>query len=298
MTLAQLRTFIAVADTGTVREAAEHLIVTQSAVSASLAALQRSLGLELVEREGRGLRLTPAGEIYAVYARRVLGLLDEGAAAAAGGHDPARGRLRIAAVTTAGEQVLPPFLAGFRRRYPDVSLTLEVGTRERVWSLLAAHETDVVIAGRPPRGVGLHVRAVRSNELVVVGAPGTHGHLDAATWLLREPGSGTRATTEAFFESREADPPRLTLGSNGAVVAGAAAGLGITLVSRDAVARELASGELVCLPLGGTPLQRPWHAVSGPYPTPTAELFLQYLLDEGSHDGAPWRAVDAPDQPA
>lgn len=291
MTLSQLRTFVAVVDTGTVRAAAEQLIVTQSAVSASLAALQRSLGLQLVERDGRGLRLTPAGEIYARYARRVLGLLDEGAAAAAGGDDPARGRVRIAAVTTAGEHVLPPSLAGFRDRYPQVSLTLEVGTRERVWSLLGAHETDIVIAGRPPTGVGVHVRAVRSNELLVVAAPGTGDDVDTATWLLREPGSGTRATTEAFFESREVDPPRLTLGSNGAVVAGAAAGLGITLVSGDAVARELETGELVRLPVEGTPLERPWHAVTGPHPTPTADLFLGYLLDDGAHDGPPWRAT-------
>lgn len=290
MTLAQLRTFVAVAETGTVRDAAEQLLVTQSAVSASLAALQRSLGLQLVERDGRGLRLTPAGDVYADYARRVLGLLDEGAAAAAGGQDPARGRVRIAAVTTAGEHVLPPSLAGFRNRYPDVSLTLEVGTRERVWTLLGAHETDVVIAGRPPAGTGLHVRAVRSNELIVVAAPGTTGDIDHATWLLREPGSGTRATTEAFFESREADPPQLTLGSNGAVVAGATAGLGITLVSRDAVERELESGQLVSLPVEGTPLERPWHAVTGPHPTPTAELFLQYLLGDGD-EGPPWRAT-------
>lgn len=291
MTLAQLRTFVAVADTGSVRAAADHLIVTQSAVSASLAALQSSLELQLVEREGRGLRLTPAGEIYADYARRILGLLDEAAAAAAGGEEPARGRLRIAAVTTAGEQVLPTFLAGFRERYPDATLSLEVGTRERVWSLLAAHEIDVVIAGRPPADLDLHVRAVRSNELVVVGAPGSTLNIRKATWLLREAGSGTRATTEAFLESRDADPARLTLGSNGAVVAGAAAGLGITLVSRDAVGRQLRNGELEVLAVDGTPLSRPWHASTGAHPTATADLFLRYLLEERERDGPPWQAV-------
>ena len=289
MTPAQLRTFVAVADAGTMRGAAEQLVVTQSAVSASLAALQRSLGLELVKRDGRGVRLTAAGEIYAGYARLVLGLLDEAASAAAGGEDPARGRVRIAAVTTAGEHVLPAYLASFRSRYPHASLTLEVGTRERVWALLSARETDVVIAGRPPPDSGLLTRAVRVNELVVVGARDGSTDVERATWLLREAGSGTRSTTEAFLESRDADPPRLTLGSNGAVVAGAVAGLGITLVSRDAVIRELQAGELVVLDVEGTPLVRPYHAVTRPEPTATTQLFLEHLLEAGDDYGPAWR---------
>lgn len=292
MTLVQLRTFAVLADRGALRAAAEHLGVTPAAVSASVSALQRALDAQLVEPAGRGLRLTQAGEVYAGYVRLVLGLLDEAAAATAGGLDPARGRLRIAVVTTVGEHVLPPFLAGFRQRYPEVGFTLKVGTRQQVWSLLGAHEADVVLAGRPPAGAGLRVRATRANELVVVGAPGMAGDVDDATWLLREAGSGTRATTEAFLASREADPPRLTLGSNGAVVAGAVTGLGVTLVSRDAVQRELGGGQLVCLPVEGTPLQRPWHAVTADRPTATADLFVRYLLDAGAHDGSPWEAPD------
>lgn len=290
MTLVQLRTFAVLADRGALRAAAEHLGVTPAAVSASVSALQRALDAQLVEPAGRGLRLTQAGEVYAGYVRLVLGLLDEAAAATAGGLDPARGRLRIAVVTTVGERVLPPFLAGFRQRYPEVGFTLEVGTRQQVWSLLGAHEADVVLAGRPPAGAGLRVRATRANELVVVGAPGMAGDVDDATWLLREAGSGTRATTEAFLASRDVDPPRLTLGSNGAVVAGALTGLGVTLVSRDAVQRELDSGQLVCLPVEGTPLQRPWHAVTADRPTATADLFVRYLLDAGAQDGSPWEA--------
>lgn len=290
MTLVQLRTFAVLADRGALRAAAEHLGVTPAAVSASVSALQRALDAQLVEPAGRGLRLTQAGEVYAGYVRLVLGLLDEAAAATAGGLDPARGRLRIAVVTTVGERVLPPFLAGFRQRYPEVSFTLEVGTRQQVWSLLGAHEADVVLAGRPPAGAGLRVRATRANELVVVGAPGMAGDVDDATWLLREAGSGTRATTEAFLASRDVDPPRLTLGSNGAVVAGALTGLGVTLVSRDAVQRELDGGQLVCLPVEGTPLQRPWHAVTADRPTATADLFVRYLLDAGAQDGSPWEA--------
>lgn len=274
MTLSQLRTFVAVADTGSVRAAAERLVVTRPTVSAALSALQDSLGIQLVERAGRGLRLTHAGEVYAGYARRVLGLLEEAAAATS---EPQRSRLRLAAVTTAGEHVLPQVLASFLRRWPSIELELDVGTRERVEELLVAHEADLAVTGRPPSG--LVTRAVRPNELVVVGAE----RIDPTTapWLMREPGSGTRATTEALLGELGLDPPLLTLGSNGAVVAGAAAGLGVTLVSRDAVARELDSDELVVLALEGTPLSRPWHAVTHTTAVPAASLLLDHLLDSG-----------------
>ncbi|MDQ3354808.1 MAG: LysR family transcriptional regulator, partial [Actinomycetota bacterium] len=101
MTLTQLRSFVEVASTGSVRQAAAHLVVSQPAVSAAVAALQRDLGVPLVAREGRGLELTPAGRVFAGYARQVLGLLDEARVAAAGQLSPERGRVRLAAVTTA-----------------------------------------------------------------------------------------------------------------------------------------------------------------------------------------------------
>ena len=200
MTLTQLRALAAVADSGSVRAAAERLVITQPAVSAALAALQREAGVALLQREGRGIRLTEAGEVLAGYARRVLGLVDEGLAAARGTDHPERGRLRLAAVTTAGEHVLPPFLASFRASYPEVEIGVEVGNRARVRDLLEHREADLVISGRPPgdRFVSL---ATRPNPLVLVAPVRGAGseprrvrkaELAASTWLIREPGSGTR----------------------------------------------------------------------------------------------------------
>ncbi|WP_037558952.1 LysR substrate-binding domain-containing protein [Spirillospora albida] len=281
MTEARLRTFVALAEAGSVRAAARSLYVTESAVSAAVAALTRELGVPLVRREGRGVRLTPAGTVYAGYARQVLGLLEEGRAAARGAADPARGPLRLAAVTTAADQLLPGLLAAFRARWPEVDLALEVGPRRRVWSSLAAHEADLVLAGRPPAGVPATVLARRPNDLVVVGAPDVAARFALADtpWVMREPGSGTRATADAYLAEREVAPPRLVLGSNGAVVAGAAAGLGVALVSRDAVGAELDAGHLVVVDAPGMPLDRPWHAVAGPAPTATTLLFVRHLLE-------------------
>jgi DNA-binding transcriptional LysR family regulator len=287
-TVARLRALVTVAEAGSVREAARRLTVTESAVSAALSALAREVRVPLVERDGRGLRLTDSGQAYSVYARAILGLHEEGLAAARGDSDPERGRVRIAATATAGEYLLPVVLADFLSHHPGVDLRLEVGSSERLWALFAAHEADLVIGGRPPGHIGdALTRATRLNLLVVVAAPGVAADFDISRtrWLQREAGSGTRAAGEALLGGLDADPPRLTLGSGGAVVACAAAGLGATLVSRDAVSRQLDNGGLDEVAVPGTPLRRPWHAVThGRQPGATA-LLVRHLLDREG-----WRA--------
>jgi DNA-binding transcriptional LysR family regulator len=282
-TEARLRTLVALAATGSVRGAASRLTVTESAVSASIGALARELGVPLVEPVGRGLRLTASGTVYARYARRVLGLLDEGAAAAVAELDPERGRLRLAAVTTAGEHLLPALLTEFRRQHPGIALALEVAPSVQVWDLISAHEVDLIIAGAPPSGVEASVVAIKPNELIVVAAPPVAEAFDWATtpWLLREEGSATRARVESYLKAQHVAPPRLVLGSNGAVVAGAVAELGCALVSRDAIAEEVAGGRLVQLPLPRLPMRRPWHAVVGAYSGPATGLFVQHLRSSG-----------------
>jgi LysR family transcriptional regulator, low CO2-responsive transcriptional regulator len=283
MTESRLRTLVALAATGSVRGAASRLTVTESAVSASIGALARELGVPLVEPIGRGLRLTPSGTVYARYARRVLGLLDEGAAAAIQELDPERGRLRLAAVTTAGEHLMPALLAAFRRRHPRIALALEVAPSAQVWDLVDAHEVDLVIAGRPPSGVEARVVATKPNELVVTAAPSVAEMFDWATtpWLLREEGSATRTRAESYLKSQGLAPPRLVLGSNGAVVAGAVAELGCALVSRDAITDLIADGRLVEVPAPGTPLLRPWHAAVGAYSGAATWLFIRHLRTSG-----------------
>ena len=300
MTLNQLRTFLAVADNGSVHGAAQQLVVTQAAVSASLAALQKALGLALVAPDGRGLRLTDAGREYAGYARRILGLLDEAGRAAAAQADPERGELRIAAVTTAAEQVVPAILGGFRREHPLTGIRLEAGNRDQVRSLLDRHQVDLVAGGRPEPGWEVTVHAVRRHELVVVAAPDLAAGaarsagpepllawLARQTWLLREPGSGTRASTAALLAELDIAPLALMVGSNGAIRESARVGLGVTLVSRDAVAAELASGALAEIGVPGTPLHRDWYLVGRRegLPPPAARL-VSHVLHTGAFRAA------------
>ena len=277
MTPARLQSFLAIVDTGSARAAAAQLHVTESAVSASLAALQHEVGTALFERHGRGLRLTESGAVFASYARRILGLLDESVVATRSGVAPESGRLRLGALTTAGEYLVPGVLADFCAAYPDVEVTLEVGVRDHILQRLADHHLDVVVGGRPLPGRGMVSRATRDNSLIVVAAPDYDADLASATWLLREPGSGTRAAMLALHGSLGIEPPTLSLGSHGAVIASAVLGLGVTLASADAVDWYLEEGELVQRQAAGTPLSRPWHLLTTAHPTATTDLFVDHL---------------------
>jgi LysR family transcriptional regulator, low CO2-responsive transcriptional regulator len=290
-TPARMRALVALADTGSVRAAASRLVVTESSVSSAISLLAAEVGVPLVTRDGRGVRLTAAGKRYADYARRILGLHAEAIAAARGEADPEHGSIRLAAVTTAGEHLLPALLASFRAEHPGVVLGLEVAPRGRVWPMLAHNEVDLVVAGRPPEDVTAQVRAVRANTLVAVGAPTLSPDFDPAsvTWLLREPDSGTRATTTALLSRLDSAPTHMTLGSHGAVVAAAVAGLGVTLVPRQSVQAHLDSGALVELLVPGTPLERPWHLVTQPAASPSTELLVAHLL---RHAELGWRQPD------
>ena len=292
MTFNQLRTFVEVATSGSVIEAAQRLKVSPPAVSAAVGAIEKELGVQLVERAGRGLMVTPAGVVFARYARQVLALLETGKAATAEALDPERGQLRLAAVTTAGEHVVPRFLAAFRARHPEAGITLEVGNRDRVWEALENHTVDLAVGGRPP-GDGRFVTLVtRPNVLVLVAAgTGTPAvrEVDVDTVsesvvLLREAGSGTRGTAEELLDELGVAPRTLTLGSNGAIRESVQVGLGITLISRDAVVRELDEGTLEEWRCPGIPCQRAWHVVARAqeHLPATAGLFLTDLVGAGA----------------
>lgn len=273
---ARMGTFLAVARHGSIRGAAAYLHVTEAAVSTAVSQIERELDVKLLARSGRGITLTHAGTVYAGYCRTILGLIKESRDAV---QNAESGRLRIGVVATVGEYVLLPLLAACLDRYPNIELNLSILPRDDLFVDLAHHESDIVIAGRPPHGMGFVTRARRASTLVVVGDPGHQPDPDTATWLLRSDRSGTRATTLRLLEELAISPPTMTLGTHGAVVAGARAGLGVALIHADAVSSDLAAGRLEILPVEGTPLDRPWHVITTDTFTSTAELFIEHITD-------------------
>ena len=270
VTVTQLSAFLAVFRHGSVTGAAEELVVTQPSVSAAVAALERELGVELTERAGRSIRPTAAGEAYARYAADVLALLKEGSEVA---EEVAKGEtapLRVTAVTTAGEYLLPPLLHAFQEREPTIEVTVHVGNREEVFGRLEAHKADVAISGQAPSGRGFQGEVFLDNEFVLITSPEDPlakrawvavDELAGRPWLMREQGSGTRRLCETYLHSNQIEPPILTLGSNGAIKSAAQIGLGVALQSRESVALELEVGLLKTIrPRGGLP-KRSWYVV-------------------------------------
>jgi len=294
ITLTQLRSFLAVIRTGSVTAAADDLVVTQPSVSAAVSALAGELGVALTERDGRSVRPTPAGQAFVAYAADVVGLLEQGARAAREAADAATRCVRIAAVTTAGEHIVPPLLEAFSDRHPDIAVSLDVGNRERVFERVRSRQSDLAIGGRPP-GEGIEGERYLDNPVAIIAAPSDPlagrtqvpiAELAERAWLLREEGSGTRTMTEEFLSSHGLDPPVLTLGSNGAIKQGARAGLGLALQSRLAADLELELGLLVTLDVAVTLPERHWYLLRAHRGStrPPVKEFLAFLRAPESHE--------------
>jgi LysR family transcriptional regulator, low CO2-responsive transcriptional regulator len=288
ITLNQLASFLAVAREGSVSGAAEKLYVTQPSISAAVSALSRELGVELTERVGRGIGLTPAGEAFRPYAADVLGLIEQGRQAAREAADVSARSLRLVAVATAAEYVVPALLRAFHRLHPEINLSLEVANRATVFERVLEHEVDVAIAGRPPDDERIAGTAFLKNELALIVAPDdalAHGRpvkpeqLADRVWLMREPGSGTRQLVTEFLARHDLRPQTLTLGSNGAIKEAVRLGLGTSLQSRVAVEHELRAGTLGELGVRGGLPQRQWYALHSATvpPRPAVEEFLRFL---------------------
>lgn len=284
ITLTQLRSFLAVLETGSVTAAAEELYVTQPSVSAAVSALSKELGVDLTNRMGRSVEPTAAGEAFAPYAAHVIGLLDQGGRAAREVAGAAARELRIAAVTTAAEHIVPQLVQEFSASHPELTLTLDVGNRQRVFRELASHRADVAIGGRPPPGGQLSGEPFLDNPILLITAPGDPlarrhsvpvGELGTRPWLLREAGSGTRSMTEEFLARHELSPRMLTMGSNGAIKQATRAGLGVSLQSRAATALELEHGLLDTISVREPLPRREWYVLwpsVGPLREPIREF--------------------------
>ena len=291
-TFRQLAAFHAVARLGSVSRAASELHLTQPAVSIQLRLLEESAGAPLLEREGRGVRLSSAGELMADYAARILDLWREAGDEMAAQRGVFSGTLRVGAVTTA-EYLLPPLLVAFASANPDVKVKLRVGNRDEIVHMLAGQEVDLVIMGRPPAELKTTAVPFAKHPMAFLASPRhrlmsqrklTLADLVGANLLVRERGSGTRTTLEGLY--KEAGVP-LRIGSemssNEAIKQMCAAGFGAAFLSLHTCGLELAAGMLAVLPMAGNPLEREWfvmHLASRRLPQ-VASAFKQFLADEG-----------------
>lgn len=286
----QLRAFEATARLTSVTRAAQALHVSQPTVSVQLREVSAALGEPLFETVGRQLRLTQSGELL----QQTIGdltscwqLLESRLAEV---HGLVRGRLRVAAVTTA-EYFVPDLLGPFAAAHPGVDIELAIENRDRVVERLSRSQDDLTVMMLPPQDLPLEVLPFMDNPLVVIAASShplasrrlTLARLAAERWLMREPGSGTRMAAEQHFAKVGFVPHvAMSLGSNEAIKHAVAAGLGLAVVSRLAAADiGTTSAKLVQLQVRGFPLRRSWLVVwrRDQPQSVAAKRFISYLQE-------------------
>jgi DNA-binding transcriptional LysR family regulator len=259
LNLHQLYVFCVVARTGSFTRAAEELYIGQPAVSQHVAALERALGVPLVYRVGRGVRLTDAGRLAADYGERIFRLAEQLRAGIADLKGLAAGRLVVGAGQTPGDYLLPPVLGEFRRRYPGIAVELEIADTRRVVEWLVRHVYDLGFLGDEATHPDLEVEPFAEDRIVLFTAA-THplaareqvalAEALAAGLIVREPGSATRAAGERCLAAQGITPSiSMELGSNEAVKRAVLAGLGVGMLSAYALEVETATGVLRPLPV-------------------------------------------------
>ena len=291
MDIRHLLTFCTVVDRGSFSGAAEDLGISQPAVSAQIRSLEERLGQRLLDRNGRRVTLTEAGLVLEVHARRMVAL--EADLEREMGEVGARiaGRLLVGSSTGPGEVLLPRLLGAFRAEHPDVTVSLVVHDTQTICDRVLDGELELGIVGadRPQRG--LEFAPFLRDELVVIVGKGhplagrrsiALEELAAEPLLMQQQGSGVRAVLEGALRAagiRLQDVRvEMELGLQQSVKAAVLDGLGITVISRLAVAAEVADGLLVALPIEGHELARDFSVVraSGRTPTRLTSAFVEF----------------------
>jgi DNA-binding transcriptional LysR family regulator len=293
ITLRQLKVFAAVAKNLSFTKAAEELCLTQPAVSMQVKQLEHQLDVNLFEQLGKKIYLTDAGQEVYHYSRLINQQLEELDTVLANLKGLGRGKLRISVASTAN-YFAPTLLGSFCQRFPGVTVSLDVTNRETLLRQLNENEVDMVVMGQPPGEMDLEAHAFLENPLVIV-APPNHPlaqehsipleRLERETFLVREPGSGTRIAMERFFAQHDVHiSTGMEVGSNEAIKQSVQAGLGLGLLSRDTVDMELELGRLAVLDVAGFPILRHWYVVHrrGKRLSASAQQFKDFLLNEAS----------------
>lgn len=255
MTLEQIAIFIAVAEREHLTNGAAAVGLTPSAASAAIKALESGYNVDLFDRVGRRIELTRAGRLFLAEARRTLASVEEakGLLSELGGLRT--GHLDIEASQTIANYWLPTRLLRFRELHPGISVGFRDGNTASV--------VQAVISGRAELGFiegnvdepALAARHLRSDELVIVMSArargASSGRLQDLRWVMREPGSGTRAEFEAALAGIGIDSTALhvalTLPTNEAVLSAVRGSSCASALSRLVVSPFVASGELVIL---------------------------------------------------
>jgi DNA-binding transcriptional LysR family regulator len=293
VTLRQLRVFAAVARHQSFARAADELHLSPPAVSMQIKELESEVGLPVFDRTSRKVTLTMVGEYLLTHTRRVLASVRDAEDIVARFRGLKTGSLDVGMVSTA-KYFLPRLLAQFRDEHPGIEIRLQVcDNREQIASLMQQGAVELAVMGRPPKGYPTRAEPFALHPHVLVTAPGhafTHLEEVPATalaeeaFIVREPGSGTRAALDEYMHAHHMTPRvAMQMSSNEAIKQAVMVGMGVALLSLHTVGLELAHGLIATPTVEGLPLMRRWHVVNNLAKTlsPAAESFRYFVLERG-----------------
>lgn len=298
MNLRHLAVFHAIAETGGINRAAERLLVSQPAVSRQVHALESALGVTLLERHSRGVHLTEAGRILADYARRLFEIESQAGQVLADLRSLHTGVLKLGGSMSLGNYFLPEVIAAFNHDYPKIEVSLEVANTDTILNAVRQNSVDLGFVEGAFDKSQFESRIFMHDELIVIASPAhpfagkgsmSFPRLCRQACIMREPGSGTRATLDRVLAQAGVEGHKftLTLGSPEAVKRAVQADAGLAVASNLTVVNELADGSLVHIPLTGPSMRRALHRVTLPHKQlgPAAQPFLALVDDYAARYG-------------
>src|SRR5271168_2112320 len=289
----RLRVFRAVARHLNFRIAAEELLLTQSAVTQQIKALESEMDVPLFDRAGGRVSLTPAGAALLPFADRLAALAAEAREAVAAANGASAGRLALGASQTIGQYLLPRLIAGFLEQNPKVDISVIGGNTQTILEALVEHRVQLCLIEGPAMRRDVQVEPFMEDHMVCV-VPSGHEwadqeidvkELQQATLVARELGSGSRRIVEQAMEKAGLEVKKLhlamTFDSTEGLLSAVEAGLGIAFVSRWAVRNQLALGTLKLARVRNLKLGRMFSiaTLAGPEATGTAGIFRRFVME-------------------
>lgn len=291
----RLKVFRVVAEHLSFHKAAEHLFLTQPAVTRQIKALENDLGLRLFDRTTSKIVLTRQGSVLLGYAKKLAQLVSEAERELIPDDGRPSGELSLGASTTIAQYVLPCLLRIFLEENPGVQLSLHSGNTGEIVRLLLENKLSLGLIEGPARARGVRAERFVEDELVLItplkfeSERLSSSELVRFTLLLREHGSGSRRVVESALEKAglklKSFKKVMELDSTEAIKSGVEVGLGVGFVSRWALAKELELGVLKVTQVDGIRVTRHFTLISrtSPEPQGLVEAFRAFTLRRAAH---------------
>ncbi|WP_019153533.1 LysR family transcriptional regulator [Robertmurraya massiliosenegalensis] len=284
-----LVTFVTVAEKKNFTRAAEALHITQSAVTLTIKGLEKEYGVKFFDRTNKYVRLTKAGEVLYHQAKEIINKYKQTKRLIDDLSNSVEGQLFIGSSFTFGEYLLPRIVSEFKESYPLITPDISIRNSKRIITRLLRHELDVGIVEGAISHPNLVIQPFAQDEMLVITSlkhPFAYKNevyledLNSEKWILREDGSGTRQTIDRLFSSKNFSPNEImSFGSSQIIKESVEAGLGISIMSKYAIQKEVTLGTLHPLRIKDNPIVRDFSYVihQSKFHTRIMDTFLEFL---------------------